>query len=1056
MSWLRTSKKFRTGLMVVVFLFVSFFIITQAKALTREEFDRLSSLDFSNWSVKDGWLSGSYFWVVQNTVLPLGFHRDSDGWVVVDNVNEVENNYLGFEIIDYKGVNYLAPPQGTVIKNGRLELASGSQFNDKGELLAIKVLGEEIGQVMGTKVTNTATNQIGFVFQDTSKMSANNLQKSIDDNNRKKTTISDIIGGIFAWLLYQIAVGLGWILILLMDVMLKITTYNNFLREGMVQSGWRIVRDICNNFFIILLLITAISAMLRQGEFKDWRNMIPKILVAAVIINFSLLMCGIFIDISQIFTLTFASPLNSIVGSNVILAAMGLPSSMQLSQLVKVKENSAGIESGIEIIDLIAALIYAIITTIVTLVVVVAVTVILAYRIIWLWFLIILSPLPILLSIFKQGSSYANQWWSEFTKYLIVGPVMMFFLYLSFMAMGQMDNTGSGGNSSNILAVETDWSEDMAIGKGESVELKSGNDTVSLSNAASPNGLINFLIITGLMAGSLIMAQKMGAAGSKFAGQSLGWLEKQGKRWSGYNLAKATSKVAPKTVGATSRAVGTAVDDKLGVRQKLYGAAFAVGGKRIPFAGQFLGKRIGELESGTQKRTNIKYGDLSKGYNVNDMNEKELRELASKGRARSVVATQALMKKGLIRDNESDPKKEKENINIIQATRKALKGTDLGNTFDESMKKRNPKLALKTVYQTSDNKLNREKIEEDVKNGKLDFADLLSVTNSGNLQEIKDLMGGNSTGAMKYLNNIFGGNSKKMSAAIGGIEDDQIRNQLFGGIKASDIKEFTKKDEINATTGEVTGQKIADHEKLDGMLSVLVENGIDIGDVKDYYGEDEKARKAQANFVTKNASNLKNIYENDLESGDNAKINNAKDKLKDIFDNVGDLLGKDAVDKLKAGGKSLKDAVDGAFNLSLQGRSSKLEKLNIYKDHNNYNKEKARLESLVEKGVAGGASFDLASTSISNNTQNIINEKIANSSLSDLSNIKYDVRSAKEIGKSLWEKMEPATLSGLFEKKENIKLIKAIRDYVNTKYSKNKPRPTDPDYNKYKLISKYL
>lgn len=894
----------------------------------------------------------------------------------------------------------------------------------------------------------------GQVGSDRSSM-VDAAQKSLES----ESSLGNMLGSMLAWLLYYVAIALGWILMLISWVMLKIASYNSFLKESAVQYGWRTVRDICNNFFIILLLITAISTMLRKGDFKDWRGMLPRILIAAVVINFSLLMCGVMIDVSQIFTLTFASPLNSSEGYNVILIAMGLPSSMELKSL------NASIDSGgIWVWDLVAALIYAIITTIVTMVVVVCITVVLAFRIVMLWFLVVLSPLPFLLSLFKQGEGYAKQWWTEFNKYLIVGPVLMFFLYLSFMFMTGinstdfqsegMNNRGVNGNTSNILGVEAG-----NMGKAQLSEISlqaetaSGTpDSVSLSNAASPNGLINFLMVIGLMVGSLIMAQKMGVQGSKFAGQGLDMLKKQGKRWSGLNLAKSAPKYA--------KTLGTAIDDRYNIRQTLYSGAFKAGASRIPGVNQNLGKRIGELEAGKQKRNSTYYSSIAKGFKVDDMNEDELRKLAKGGGNKSVVAAQALMKKGFIRDNESDPAKDDENVKIIKEARRALAGTDLGDTFDDNMKKRNPKLALKTAYSDSSGRLDKDKIEEDVKNGKIDFANVLAVANAGNLKDIKELMGGDSAGAMKYLNNIFGGDSKKMSAAIGKIDDEQIIKQLFGKVDASKIKDLAQKDELDAS-GNVIG-KIADHKMLDGILSALVENGVDIGDVGDYYDKgDEKSRKAQASFITKNASNLKDIYEDQVDSG-NASV--AISRMEKIFDGVGDLLGKDAVDKLKAGGNELKKAVDEAFNLSLETKIKDLDALST--TATNYNEEKAKLENYIERGVVGGAKFNLSSgvggalngvsgaslvrTHISNKMGEFGQEEL------DKMRLSSDPASIRTLMEMLWENSDPTVLLNVFKEGKNNKLKKELRLYVKAKYSGGAPGIGDPNKTKYDLIQQFL
>lgn len=717
------------------------------------------------------------------------------------------------------------------------------------------------------RAVQTATRDLTYDATHKNALGASNDQLNPPTTAPPFAGLLEIIAKMIAWFLYIIAMALGWIMMLIAQGMLAVATYNNFLREGMVQTGWRIVRDICNNFFIILLLITAISTMLRQGEFKDWRSMLPKILIASVLINFSLLMCGIFIDISQIFTLTFASPLNSIEGYNVVLAAMGIPQMFQLSDLVN--GNLGQITSGINPWDLVAALLYATVVTFVAMVVILAITVVLVFRAVMLWFLIILSPLPFLLSVFKKGATYASQWWSEFTKYLIVGPVMMFFLYLSFMAMGQMDNTGVAGNSSTILGIEPKKAT-YKIGEGT---VGAGTEAVSLSNAADVPGLLNFLTIIGLMVGSLMMAQKMAVGGSKFAGQSLGWLQKQGKRWSGFNLGKSALTTAAKAPGA----IGTAADDRFGVRQMLYGAAFAAGGSRIPFAGQALGKKIGELEAGKQKRASTKYGDLAKGYKVDDMNEEELRKLAGQGGARSVVAAQALMKKGLIRDD--DDANRANNIEIIKRAREKLSGTDLGNTFDENLKKYNPSLAYSTVYEG-----NLEKLRSDLKTGKISIDKLMSSMSAEQVNKLKADLGGGDGAVAKFLMD----NSDDIGKTIKGMKKES-RQLVTDEI---DHKTFAKRMNADGSVAEY------DDEARKKYLSSRPADTMKVFDMEN----DEQVEKARKQF-SKNRETI--LKEMDPEA-----------MTPEFMKTFGDLASSKELDKFAERSFEHKDALKKA----LQGR----------------------------------------------------------------------------------------------------------------------------------------
>jgi hypothetical protein len=74
-------------------------------------------------------------------------------------------------------------------------------------------------------------------------------------------------------------------------------------------------------------------------------------------------------------------------------------------------------------------------------VVILVILITLVIRMVMLWIYIVLSPLAYLLASFPQGASYSQRWWSDFSKNLIVGPILAFFLWLSFASMGSIKSS---------------------------------------------------------------------------------------------------------------------------------------------------------------------------------------------------------------------------------------------------------------------------------------------------------------------------------------------------------------------------------------------------------------------------------------------------------------------------------------------------------------------------------------------------------------------------------------------------------------------------------------
>jgi hypothetical protein len=102
-----------------------------------------------------------------------------------------------------------------------------------------------------------------------------------------------------------------------MAVVVAIAQYNDFTNSAAVVYGWVVIRDICNMFFIVILLVIAFSVILRIDGY-DIKKMIPKLLIMAVLINFSRTICGLIIDLAQVIMLTFVASFKNLAGGGFV------------------------------------------------------------------------------------------------------------------------------------------------------------------------------------------------------------------------------------------------------------------------------------------------------------------------------------------------------------------------------------------------------------------------------------------------------------------------------------------------------------------------------------------------------------------------------------------------------------------------------------------------------------------------------------------------------------------------------------------------------------------
>lgn len=92
------------------------------------------------------------------------------------------------------------------------------------------------------------------------------------------------------------------------NVLISVTLYPGLLKHDFVSQAWGVVRDLSNIFFILILLYVAIKIILNLGE-HEAKGMIVKVLIIALLINFSMFFTKVVIDASNILALIFYNKL---------------------------------------------------------------------------------------------------------------------------------------------------------------------------------------------------------------------------------------------------------------------------------------------------------------------------------------------------------------------------------------------------------------------------------------------------------------------------------------------------------------------------------------------------------------------------------------------------------------------------------------------------------------------------------------------------------------------------------------------------------------------------
>lgn len=363
-----------------------------------------------------------------------------------------------------------------------------------------------------------------------------------------KANAVDVLGEIINIIIGFFINIVGWIATKLFEILLYIAQWNSFVDNiTAVEIGWKLSRDLCNMFFIVILLVIAIGTILKieSYSYKKW---LAKLVIVAIVINFSKYITGFLITLSQVVMLTFVGSFKEAAVGNIV---KGLHLDAFLSS-VKAGENAAAPEKigKITVWNVLAVYVLALLFLIILCMVLLIMIVILVGRMVSLWVLTILSPFAYFFQASPVGTEYSKKWWQLFGKNLVAGPVLAFFLWLSFYTIqrsGTSITASMGGPSAKTEAAD--------ISKNLQVE-------ESLAGIASTNYMIDFIVVIGLLIAAIKVTQEMGVIGSKFAGSlsktmagiPKAFMKKKVEKWKkreglGYHLATVDLAIGKATKG---------------------------------------------------------------------------------------------------------------------------------------------------------------------------------------------------------------------------------------------------------------------------------------------------------------------------------------------------------------------------------------------------------------------------------------------------------------------------------------------------------------------------
>ncbi|MBI1834159.1 MAG: hypothetical protein HYR90_05040 [Candidatus Andersenbacteria bacterium] len=253
------------------------------------------------------------------------------------------------------------------------------------------------------------------------------------------------------WMVAEIGL---WLLQLASKLLFPVLTAGAFITNDIVQKGWPFIQGLANLGFILALLAIAALTVLRIDVGGGVKRLLPRLLIAALLINFSLVIGGVIIDSSRVVMAISWQILKGSSGATPDKLGARIIDNSQLMKNVFCPVGSGANASCVGgsfelqgkiyttwdgVLKVAEATIFIWVITGALLVL----AIMLFIRHVALLLLLIVSPLAYLAAAMPAAGKFASQWWENFLRYVIYGPVVMLILTI-IAALTESESAGAG------------------------------------------------------------------------------------------------------------------------------------------------------------------------------------------------------------------------------------------------------------------------------------------------------------------------------------------------------------------------------------------------------------------------------------------------------------------------------------------------------------------------------------------------------------------------------------------------------------------------------------
>ncbi|MEZ4179998.1 MAG: hypothetical protein R3B41_00555 [Candidatus Doudnabacteria bacterium] len=287
-----------------------------------------------------------------------------------------------------------------------------------------------------------------------------------------------------------------------------------------IYPGWIIMRNLSNIFFIAALLYMGLRILFQQEDSSKTRGFIIRLILAALLVNFSLVIGQGIVAIADTVQSQFLPADNKVIealGAKLMVDpvlvfrdGVGATSGSTSENIVTGLTSSGNnFDADVTASDIPKAIVLWILS-VSAFFAFVALAAFASIRVVALWLLYLVSPIAYVGYILPMTQKAANQWWSNFIKYATTVPILAFFLNISaLLAVAMSNRVGQTVDTSSAYEV---------LGIKQYV---AGELTSFVFTTAS-----HFIVLLFLF-GGMIFASQSGTYGSK---EIVNWAKRKAKQ----------------------------------------------------------------------------------------------------------------------------------------------------------------------------------------------------------------------------------------------------------------------------------------------------------------------------------------------------------------------------------------------------------------------------------------------------------------------------------------------------------------------------------------------